>query len=106
MQAEAEASRAEREAEHNAFMQRVQQRREAEAVGKPLPAPTVPTWAELGAQWQQERREAAEAAEAARIAAITPRQIWMSQLTFQQQERVRIWDKINAPLEWNMAVQP
>ncbi len=101
--AKAQAAQAEQERQMDANRRA---RENALANGGTPPAPTIPTWQELGAQWQAERIAAKAAAEQARIAAITPRQIWMSQLTWSQQERVRKWEAINPGLEWNMSVQP
>lgn len=64
---------------------------------------TVPTLAEIHEAKRAEEQAAAEAAEAARIAALTPREVWMSTLPWQEQQRIAKWEAINKGQQWPYA---
>ena len=127
MNAAHQAERAEREREHNAFMQRVQQGRDRvesfvqhsfvqraddsmtpaqlDALHKQIqdeayerertmfPAP--PSLADIYAAKAAEEQAAEEEAERQRIAALTPREIWMSTLPWNERAHIQRWEAIN-----------
>jgi hypothetical protein len=94
-QAQAEQAQAERQE----FMQRIETRRKAEAEaakrGEQLQHEPIPHLRDV---WQEKRAAElaeAEAQEAARIAALTPRELWYSTLSFQDQRKVEVWERVN-----------
>lgn len=137
MEAHYAAERAEKQAEQEAFMAQVQARKERiashvshsfaqrarddmspaqlaalreeiqqEAFAKERP-PAPPTLDELYRAERAAELQAQADAEAARIAALSPRDIWMSTLSFQERERISKWEQINR-MEYPMpsALQP
>jgi hypothetical protein len=87
--------------EHSAFLQRVQATREAVARGEITPDTTSPR-AQLNAHYREQaeqERQAKAQAEAARVAALTPREIWLTTLPFAEQQRVSVWERTNK-MEW------
>lgn len=103
-QAAFEASRAARQAEDAAFMQRVQASREARAAaierGEELPPAAIPTFEAIMAEKREAEKAAAAAAEAARIAAITPAQQKRMQLSWSEQQRRAKFEAVNPGLTW------
>ncbi len=107
MEAQYALERAASQAEQDAFMARVQATREAIANGAKVDMSTVPTLDEIYRAKRAEEVAAAEAAEQARIAALTPRDIWLSTLSFQERNHIAKWEQINR-MEYPMpaALQP
>jgi len=68
---------------------------EQEAFASVKASGTIPTWDELYAAKRAEEQAAREQAEAERIAALTPRDIWLTTLPWQERERVSKWEAVN-----------
>lgn len=105
-QASFEQERAARQAEDAAFMQRVQASREARAAalerGEELPPVAIPTFEAIMAEKRAAEKAAAAEAEALRISQLSKRDIWMSTLSWKEQEKVRRWQALNPGLEYPM----
>src|SRR5260221_2158611 len=131
MEAQHQAERAEQQKEHDEFAARVQAAHDAqdafirrswaqrssepmseaamaqarreiqEQLLEQMPPGSVPTLDAVYQDIAAEERAAAEAAEAARLAAITPRQLWMSTLSLQERERIGKWQELNK-MPWPM----
>jgi hypothetical protein len=98
MEAAHAAERAEKQAEQDKFMAKVEANRQkvatAMAAGTYEP-PHIPTWHERGEADRAARQAAQAEAESARIAALTPRQIWMSTLSYGERQRIEKWEFMN-----------
>jgi hypothetical protein len=97
-QAAFEAEKLERQAASDAFLVQVQQGRAARAAaveaGTYAP-PIIPTVNEVFLASREAERLEAEATEAARIAALTPREIWLSTRPLSERQRIAKWEEIN-----------
>jgi membrane protein involved in colicin uptake len=102
--AQMEADRKEREAlqraDRDAFVARAQATRrefaKAQEQGETwVPDEPIPTINQVFSAKASEEKAAAAAAEAARIAALTPRDVWFSTLSFTDQQKVSVWERVN-----------
>jgi hypothetical protein len=99
LKVEQEQARADQEAKaatNAEFQARVKATRTAFANGQPLPSEAkVVTMNDHYAAKAEAEKLAAEQAEAARVAALTPRDLWMSTRTWQQRKQIAAWEGVN-----------
>jgi hypothetical protein len=95
MQLQADEQRAAQEAEQNAFLLAVQQRRDAVARGVELEPPVIPTITGIYVEKHAQDMAEAERLEAERIASLTPRDIWLSTRSLSERNSIARWEQIN-----------
>jgi hypothetical protein len=94
-----QAEREQSQAERQEFTQRVEARRKAEAAaasrGEQLQHEPIPHIRDVWAATRAAELQAEAEKEAARIAALTPRDVWFSTLSFTDQQKVSVWERVN-----------